>query len=457
VRRISKLLSAACIGAVATASVSAEANGRYPESNQISFADHDPDLVLLRATFGLLVSHDRGRTFDWICEQSVGFSGVEDPMYTVTPSSSYVATTFQGLTITRDQGCSWSFAEGALKNQVFIDLSSHPKDRKNIFVFASSYDKQDAQGNILFSSKVWETKDEANTFQQLGQPLDPALLGYTIDVTRTDPDRLYITAVRNAGTQPKAFLLTSKNHGQSWEELAIPLVGNERSVFVAGVDPNDSERVYLRTNQGSTDKPTRLLVREAKDGGPATVRIIHSAPDALLGFALSPDGSKVYIGSPKGGVLVASTSDFTFQQRSKQDVQCLAINAEGLWACSNEQAGFVAGVSKDDGVTFEPRLHFCDIRGVFSCSQGTPTNDRCTSLWPQQKALLGCGGDGSSGTLPDGGPRDGGSSGNASPTTQLSARGGGCDFHTAPAGPWGALVASVGIAAAFMRRVRRRR
>lgn len=445
------LLAAASAGTLA-ASSPALANGRYPESNQIAFADEDPDLVLLRVTFGLLVSHDRGRTFDWICEQSIGFSGIEDPMYTVTPSGAYVATTFQGVTITRDRGCSWSFAGGDLDNQVFIDLSSEPKDRKNIFFFASSYDKQDAQGNILFKSRVWETKDEAQTFQLVGPALDPSLLGYTIDVTRSDPNRLYVTAVRSPGTSPKAFLLTSKNHGQSWEEIAVPLEGTERAVFVAGVDPNDAERVYLRTSQGAVDKPTRLLVREATDGGPATLRAVHTVPDALLGFALSVDGSKVYVGSPKGGLYVANASDLVFQKRSSQEVGCLAVNPEGLWACSSEQGGFIAGVSKDDGATFEPRLHFCGVQGLLSCGPGSPTNDRCSSLWPAQRSLLGCNGD-QPGRL-DGGSRDGGDPGASSAQKTFSARGG-SSCQMAPAGPWGALVVAIGLATALLRRSRR--
>ncbi len=442
-----------CFAAVTTASGDARANGRFPESNQIVFAENDPDLVMLRVTFGLLVSHDRGHTFDWVCETSIGFSGIEDPMYAVTPSRSYVATTFQGLTVSRDQGCNWSFVEGDLAHQVFIDLTSQPRDRKDIVVFASSYDKQDEQGNILFSSRLWETKDEARTFQQLGDRLDPTLLGYTVDLTPTDPNRLYLTAVRNAGTKPTAILLTSKNRGQTWEEMEVPLINNERSLWVAGVDPNDAERVYLRTAQGAIDRPTRLLLREATEGGAPTLRILHSAPDALLGFALAPDGSKVYVGSPKGGVHVASTSDFVFQQRSSQEVQCLGISADGLWACSNEAAGFVAGLSKDDGATFEPRLHFCDIRGPLACAPGTTTYDRCIAAWAAQRATLGCGPDSSSGGSNDSGA---GSTGDAGPATALSARGGGCNNQAAPVGSWSALVASAGVAIALARRLRRR-
>jgi hypothetical protein len=451
VKRASSLVSAAVLATALVATPRARANGRFPESNQIAFAAHDPDLVLLRVTFGLLISHDRGKTFQWVCEQAIGYSGVEDPMYTVTPSNAIVGTTYQGLSITRDNACGWTFAGGDLTSQVFIDLSANPKDAKNIVVFASSYDKQDDAGNILFTSKVWETKDEGQTFTQLGPRLDPALLGYTIDLTTTDPNRIYLTAVREPGTTPLAFLLVSKDHGQTWAEEPVPLVDNERAVFIAAVDPTNPERVYLRTSN-TVDKPTRLILREAgPDGGTPTQRTLHTANGALMGFALSPDASKVYIGGPKDGVKVASTQDFAFQQKSNLEVQCLALNDEGLWACSNERAGFVAGLSKDEGATFEPRLRFCDISGpLSSCGPGTPTNDRCSPNWPAQKALLGCGGldrGGGDGGVADAGPR-------SQPVPPPPKN---CDCHASPAGPWGAFVTVAGAAVALLRRTRRRR
>lgn len=451
-RRASLLVTTSCAFALAATlgSSRAHANGRFPESNQIVFAAHDPDLVLLRVTFGVLISHDRGKSFDWVCEQSIGYSGVEDPMYTVTPSNKYLGTTFQGLTVSSDRACGWSFVGGDLDSQVFIDLSANPKDPKHVVVFASSYDHQDDAGNIAFASRIWETKDEGLTFQPVGPRLDPTLLGDTIDLTATDPDRIYVTAVRHPGPQPSAFLLTSKDHGQTWEEMAIPLEGTERSVYIAGVDPNDAERVYLRTSN-SADRPTRLLLREAPsggDGGSATLRSIYRGAGPLLGFALSPNGSKVYVGGPKDGVQLASTTDFAFQQRSTVQAQCLAIHADGLWACSNEQSGFVAGLSKDDGATFEPRLHFCDIRGPLGCDPGSTTRDRCGSIWPAQKALLGCGG---GMDAPSGDASPDASSGDLKPP-----KGDGCECHTAPTGPWGALVAAVGTAVALFRRARRR-
>lgn len=448
----SRVVGISCGLAVATASMTAHANSRYPESNHIVFAPHDPNLLLVRVTFGLLVSHDRGKTFDWVCEESIGFSGIEDPMYTVTPSNTYFGTTFQGLTITRDNACNWAFVEGDLTNQVFIDLTTNPNDRANIVVFASSYDRQDEQGKILFTSKLWETKDEGQTFQQLGDALDPALLGHTLDLTKTDPNRIYLTAVRDPGVQPKAYLLLSRDRGQTWEEQEIPLEDTERALYIAAVDPNDAERVYIRT-YNSVDKPTRLLLREAPDGGPPTIRTIFSAKAALTGFALTPDGSKVFVGGPKDGIWLANTTDFHFQQRSNIEIQCLAVAEDGLWACSNEQQGFIVGRSTDEGATFEPLLHFCDIRGPLECAPGSTTNDRCTQRWPVQKAALGCGPAPNSSS--GGAPFDAGGDFTEDPKGGSSSSGCGCS--TAPAGTWGAFVAVIGGALALLRRARRKR
>ncbi len=439
------------LAAIVANTGTARANGRFPESNQIAFTEHDPNLVLLRVTFGLLISHDRGKTFQWVCEQSIGYSGVEDPMYTVTPSNAIIGTTYQGLSISRDNACGWTFAGGELDQQVFIDLTTNPHDAKNVFVFASSYDRQDDAGQILFSSKIWETKDEGQTFTQVGPPIDPTLIGYTIDLTKTDANRLYATAVRDPATAPKGVLLVSTDLGKTWKEEAVPLLENERQLYIAAVDPNDAERVYLRTSAG-VDKPTRLILREAMDGGQPTQRTVYTATAALLGFALTPDGSKVYVGGPKDGIKVASTQDFVFQKKSDIEVQCLALSDQGLWACSTERVGFIAGLSTDEGATFEPRVRFCDIGGpLTSCGPGTPTNDRCAPNWPAQKALLGCGGlDG--GTKGDGGFLDAGPGFATPPPPPRN-----CDCHASPAGPWGACVALAGFAVAVARRARRRR
>ena len=71
----------ACVFVLMTWGRTARANGRFPASNYIAFGPTDPNLVVARSTFGYLVSHDRGQNWDWLCELSIGFNGIEDPMY----------------------------------------------------------------------------------------------------------------------------------------------------------------------------------------------------------------------------------------------------------------------------------------------------------------------------------------------------------------------------------------
>lgn len=430
---------------------SAEANGRFPESNHLFFSPADDQRLILRTTFGLLVSKDRGGSWHWVCDQAIPLSGSEDPMIAITPNGNTLATTFQGLALSTSAGCDWSNVGGDLNEQVFIDLAANPSDPKHVVVFASSYDHQDADGGIYFLSKIWETKDEGATFTQLGAPLDPTLLGYTVDLTKSDPDRIYVSAVRSPGQNTRAFFLASKDHGSTWTETPIPLEDTERAIYIAAVDPVDANRVYLRTSNG-TDKPSRLLF--SADGG-ATWKVIFKGQGPMLGFALSADGAKVYIGGPRDGIQVAGTTDFAFAQKSKIETQCLALASDGLWACSNEKSGFIIALSKDEGATFEKQTHFCSIQGPLDCPSGTKTNTECPGRWPSQKALLGCGGDpDDAGT--DGGRADGGKPGGGDDRVDP---GGGCDCRmtrTSPIAAFATTALAVGALAAVMRRARRR-
>ncbi len=464
VRRASSAASGFLVGAlvlgVVAAPTAAHANGRFPESNAIFFAPNDADVVLLRTTFGLITSHDRGKTWDWVCERSVGLAGVEDPMYEVTPDGTMLSSTFQGLAVSHDKACNWAYVGGELKDLVFIDLASRPSTPTNIVAFASSYDGQDDAGAIFFKSTLFETKDEGKSFAALGPSLDRTLLGSTVDVTPSDPDRIYVSAKRNPGTAATAVLLTSKDRGKTFEENPIALIAPENGAFIAAVDPLNADRLYVRTSN-ATDMPSRLLVSD--DAG-KTFKTVYTGQGALAGFALSLDGSKVWVGGPRDGLRVASTTDFAFTQKSSVEVRCLKLATDGLWTCSTEKSGFVVGLSKDEGATFETKLHFCDIRGPLACPVGSTTHTECvlggtTSTasppWPQQQASLGCTGD-----ERDAGGGDGAVDGSIKPLAPDDGSGaGGCDCSLrAPSStPLAALLAGLGGAIAFVRRRRRSR
>src|SRR5579862_5677828 len=93
--RVTASWVAAATGAlVATASGPALANGRFPASNAIYFAPDDPSFVVLRTTFGLVISHDGGESWGWTCEQAMGVSNptsTEDPALGITQAGAIAA------------------------------------------------------------------------------------------------------------------------------------------------------------------------------------------------------------------------------------------------------------------------------------------------------------------------------------------------------------------------------
>ena len=62
---------------------SAWANGRDPYTSTIHFQRGAEQNIYAGMTFGLLVSHDNGATWQWMCEKAVGYGGLFDPDYEV--------------------------------------------------------------------------------------------------------------------------------------------------------------------------------------------------------------------------------------------------------------------------------------------------------------------------------------------------------------------------------------
>jgi hypothetical protein len=127
------------------------------------------------------------------------------------------------------------------------------------------------------------------------------------------------------------------------------------------------------------------------DDGLQTVRQVWQAPISdLLGFVVSPDGSKVYTGGPKDGFHVASsaTLDFT-AQASPVQIECLAFRGATLLACSQEVSGFTVGSTTDDGATWTPLLHLSCVQGPLNCGAASLVASQCDTLWPTQQETLG--------------------------------------------------------------------
>jgi hypothetical protein len=456
----------------------ASANGRYPASTQIVFstsgASAGPSLLVVRATYGLLLSRDGGGSWRWLCEGALGVPAVsiQDPSIALTASGALVVGLDRGLEVSADQGCHFDCAGGSLAGSSIVDLAVRPDAPHTVLALSSTYVfGEDAAvgdgGGPSLDTRVFQSTDDGAHWTQLGRPLDGTVVVTTLDVARSDPETLYVSGTRGFGMDRSASLFVSNNGGANWTERPLPFDPvREVAIFIGAVDPDLPDRVYVRSSGQS-----RLFV--TSDGGRSfeTPLALHGQ---MLGLAIAPDGSRVYAGSVEDGLYVGATASgagdasLAFHKTSSIHVQCLATHGQELWACSDEPSGFLVGASMDDGAHFSPRLQPDGITGSIACAADTTGPFACgadanasqcsgAAFDAVCSSLGGCGADASS---------SGASEGDATPAPTLDAGsrsepmaalsgGGGCS--TSARGGAAGFAASCAILAVATRRRRQRR
>jgi photosystem II stability/assembly factor-like uncharacterized protein len=444
--RLALSVTAASLAALSLASP-AHANGRYPAAGLIAIHPSKPDTILVRATYGSLLTKNGGQRWSWICEPAIGYGGFEDPMVSFTADGTILAGIFEGLSISHDLGCQWDFAPGGLSGKYVIDLAVDKVDpTKGVLIISNSAGQDDA-GAPVFLTQLWETTDSGKTWAQAGVNLPKEFLGLTVDTAPSDAKRVYVSG-RYGPPDYLGAIHRSDDRGATWQKLLIPGSDDVHLPYIAAIDPHDPDIVYVRLDGDPTDQ---LIV--SKDGGMTWNKVYESKGD-LLGFALSPDGATVAIGGDKDGLLTSPASSLAFTQASTVGVKCLTWSAAGIYACADEFVdGFTAGVSTDQGKTFTPIMHLAELCGPLECAADTSVGMTCTAAWPATQATImakPCDGSGGSGSTSGSGTGGGGSGGGESS---------GCSCSLpAPEGSEAAAgaVVMLGIAGALARRGRRR-
>ncbi|MGK4002191.1 hypothetical protein WMF31_06170 [Sorangium sp. So ce1036] len=449
--RIALGLRIALASAALAASTPASANGRYPSAGQILVDPADPRRIVLRATYGVLTTSDGGERWSWICEESIGYSGFEDPMLVITGDGSILAGLSSGLSATHDRGCQWDIAGGGLADLNLVDVSIDRAEPSSAILLGSSVLTGD---EIL--TQVWASKDDGRTWAQAGVDLPSAFLGVTLDSAPSDPRRLYVSGRWNGPTFQGA-LQRSDDRGETWESFDIPGSDDRNLPYLGAVDPRDADVVYVRRDGDGADA---LLV--SKDGGATWREVFHAV--SLLGFALSPDGARIAVGSDMDGLWIAPTTTLEFTQVGRLGVRCLTWTSDGLFACADELAdGFTAGVSVDGGETFSPILTLDRLCGPPpACGRETSTGATCPALWAATASFLGVPGRCDAGAGPSAGasggdPAAGGASTGTGVGTGAPGAGGGCACDASGQGRPGALLSCMIAAGGALLGARRRR
>ncbi len=410
----------AVLGAIALPACDAFANGRFPNAEQLR--EIAPGSLVVSGTYGLLVSANE-RDFQFVCESALFgktlMGSWVDPLLEVLPDGTILSGSLNGLRVSRDHGCSFQSDWSLPHDPSFIPPDPSATGPTGTVVdLCPAYDATHgmvalttvtkADGTTL-EHRLYHTVDGAKTWSELGMPIPTSMVRVvlTVDVAPSDPTHIYVSG----NLTGQSVVVSSEDSGATWtpHTLAIDDSDGIGGLYIAAISPSDPKRVYLRVNRqsqaddGSTTWDDSLLVSD--DEG-ATARDVLRKQGALLGFALSPDGSTVVAGygdpvvapivaNPDDvGLYAASSADLGFTQKiSSFYASCLRWAADGLFACAKENdplamdptmTDFHVGVFTGTGVPsalsdFTALTKLEDLRGPMPLASGLPSS--CEAEW----------------------------------------------------------------------------
>ncbi len=350
---------------------SALANGRFPSSNYFVAGPGPESRVLaLRTTFGLSTSYDGGRTWGWVCEEALNAVGTFDASMSIGFDGTIIVGSPSGITISRSP-CSWGSPTGDPMRPI-VDIANDATGRYLVTAIGPN-GTDDTLVHSADGGATWT----------LGARI-PGFFTETVEVAPSNPDRIYVSGFVRGGIP---VLLRSDDGGMTTTEVARDTAfGMGTSAFISGVDPVNPDVLYLRASLGFG---TALM--RSDDAGRSFHEIVRTE-DQMLGFALSDNGSTVWVASANRTEGIFRSVDGGPFRRVMATVtaRCLRQHAGVLYVCTDEAAdGYLLGSSIDGGDHIDPLMSGRLLGGPSPmCNASTQVGMVCGPLWPMQRMTL---------------------------------------------------------------------
>jgi hypothetical protein len=396
------LISAALLAATQTG----HANGRFPLAQRFFQHGDDDSRLTLSATFGLLVSADRGENWYHVCESSFASGMAEgDALLELLPDSTMLAGIYASLNASSDCGCTWQPVAAQPENETIIDIAkSGTSDVLALIVTAGAWVPPAPPEPSTF--RIARSTNSGKTWLNLSDLPSEVTDALTLDVAPSDASRVYVSAIA-AGT---GKLLVSSDAGTSWESHDLTGADLASQPYIAAVHPTQPDTVFVRTDAWVADENGGQLANDAllvsTNAGGDWAEPIRRA-GKLFGFSLSADGADVVVGfgdpvqparstlSEDLGIYRATSTDLDFEPIVAASVSCLKWTAQGLYACFDAKhvelaTGFALGFAANAALgsittppapavgLFEPLLRLQDVRGPLACNA-----DVCLADWQE--------------------------------------------------------------------------
>jgi hypothetical protein len=391
-RKAIKFLFVCSFGVALALSPVALANGRFPRAQRLIQSSESPDVMALYGTYGLVVTHDGGKTWNHVCEAATGTYTGEDPLLEILPGTRLVARTESALVASQESWCNYRSVFGNGTDSI-ADITRDPAEPNGIVALVGHYDK-----TAGFSSRITQTKDAGTTWSApLDLPTVSVARGLSLDVAPSAMSRLYVTALDPMG---QGTVLVSDDRGAHWASHAITGADSTASPFLAAVSSKNEDRIFVRTDayvelDGIDTANDALLV--SSDAG-ATWSPVITRHAKLFGFALSPDESTLLVGYGNPQISATNVDDADvglykadvaallgdlahaegkFQKIFESSITCLRWAAHDLFACTLvSETGFEIGRAPDASFTMATAMPFSSVMELkrispLPCGAGT--------------------------------------------------------------------------------------
>ncbi|HVU04060.1 MAG TPA: sialidase family protein [Polyangiaceae bacterium] len=352
----------------------AHAHGGFPRAQRILVEPGNPAHVVVGTDFaGFFSTTDGGQTWQYVCAEAYGMdslSAASTPLGLPAGGPLLIVAGFHGLDRMSDVCDVATVAFGAAAgNQYVMDVGPLPPDAEGFM--ASPLNTQ--------TPSLWRF----GTDTPVARLPDGVLASSFFAATR---DIRYVAGARlGDGGTARIVFFASTDGGAHWLETPVP-VAPSAAPRIVGVDPRTPNRVFLTTTEpveiGSTSLATLWVSENA--GQSWTER--YSSPDALPGFAVSPDGTSFVFGGPSAHLL-----GMTFTDATSPDVPPHLVSDRRVWGLTWTEDALYAGtdefgpagskdvtvsVSHDGGRTFAPFFSICDLKAP-ACPAGSTVAAQC--------------------------------------------------------------------------------
>ena len=386
VARTPRSLWAALAIVLATAAP-AVANGRPPATSGVYVQPEAPQSLYVRTTFGLLISHDDGCSFRWVCEQNIGYGGTFDPHYEIADDGTIFATTFTGLRVSRDGGCSFVTATAELPASAPGRIADMWIDAIDIGPTGEVWVATADSGR---PNDIYRSTDNGVTFESRGM-LSSTVWWKSLLVAPSDPLHVYASGYEVAGATPTAYVYATVDGGTTWTPgslAGVELAATPVVRFVA-VDPDAPDHAYLLSVGANGAAGDRLY--RTTDGGETFAQVLVTTEPVTNVVITGP--TTVLVAAGREGAFRSQDGGATFAAiPAAPQLGCLAERSDGsLVGCgTNWDPDFMAVGVSDDAAQWQKVFRFIELTGPVECPAGTMGRDVCDEqMWPTLQAQFG--------------------------------------------------------------------